>query len=669
MFEKDIIEKINRLREEIEYHNHKYYTLDNPIISDAEYDVLMRNLEGLEEDYPHLIIPDSPTQRIGAEPLEAFGTITHTLPMLSLQNALNHEEVHGFDERVRKLLSTDKEIEYVAEPKMDGLAVELIYIDGVYSGASTRGDGYTGEDVTQNLKTIRSIPMRLFQESKDRIIPSRLEVRGEVFIPIEAFEQLNKDREKKGESLFANPRNAAAGSVRQLDPRIAATRPLDIFCYGVGNIEGVRFTTHIETMETLKEWGLKVNPFIAVCNGVQEVIDYHRKMEKKRDSLSCELDGVVIKVNSLELQDRLGVLTRSPRWAIAYKFKPRQETTRIREITVNVGRTGAVTPVALLEPVRVGGVTIERSTLHNQDEIDRKDVREGDWVLIQRAGDVIPKIVMVIKERRTGGETPFYISDVCPLCGSTVVKNGAIYRCTGGLSCPAQLKETIRHFVSKRAMDIEGLGEKHVVQLIKNGLIKDVADLYYLEMDDMLSLERFADKSAENLLNAVEKSRHTTLSRLIYALGLRQVGEHIARVLAENFRNIESLMAADMESLLKIKEIGPETAESIVTFFKQENNRRVIDKLKDAGIEFPVEVKQKGRFSDKTFLFTGALKSFTREEAKKIVELEGGKVAISVNRNVDYLVAGGKPGSKYERAIAIGIEIVSEEEFRKLLGE
>ncbi|MFQ5901483.1 MAG: NAD-dependent DNA ligase LigA [Thermodesulfobacteriota bacterium] len=670
MSEKEIIEELKRIREEIGYHNYRYYTLDNPIISDAKYDLLMQRLEELEKQYPHLITPDSPTQRVGARPLETFGTITHTFPMLSLQNALNAEDLRGFDERVRKLLDTNEKIEYVAEPKMDGLAVELIYIDGVYSGASTRGDGYTGEDVSQNLKTVRPVPMRLMKESGAfHSVPSRLEVRGEVFMPVDAFEELNRKRGEKGEPLFANPRNAAAGSIRQLDPRMTADRPLDIFCYGVGDVQGATFETHMEALESLKRLGFKVNPLIEVCNGVEGVIDYHRKIEDKREDLPYELDGVVIKVNSLRLQERLGVLTRSPRWAVAYKFKPRQETTRIREIKVNVGRTGAVTPLALLEPVRLGGVTIERCTLHNQDEIDRKDIKIGDCVVIQRAGDVIPKIVTVIKERRTGKETPFCTPDLCPLCNSTVIKDGAIYRCTGGLSCPAQLKETIRHFASKRAMNIEGLGEKHVVQLIEKGLIEDVADLYRLERKDIAALERFADKSAENLLDAIGKSKKTTLSRLIYALGIRHVGEHIARVLARSFNKLEALMDADIDNLLEIKEIGPETAESIITFFKQTENKRVIKKLKEAGVEFPVELERGGRLSGKTFLFTGALKSFTREEAKRFVESEGGKTATSVSRNIDYVVVGEEPGSKYDLAKKLGIKIISEEEFGELLNK
>ncbi len=664
--EEKVKEEIERLREEINYHNYRYYVLDSPVISDAEYDALFRRLVELESKYPHLITPDSPTQRVGAKPLEEFGTVRHTIPMLSLNNAFDPQEVIEFDERVKRFLGIDEEIEYVAEPKLDGLAVELIYEEGRFVKGATRGDGYVGEDVTQNLKTIKSIPLRVLRDSPNPV-PRRLEVRGEVFMPIEAFEKLNKEREIKGEPLFANPRNAAAGSVRQLDPRITASRPLDIFCYGVGVVEGVTFSTHWEVLEALKGWGFKVNPHIRLCRGIEEALKYHDEMEEMRERLPYELDGVVLKVNSLELQERLGVLTRSPRWAIAYKFKPRQATTRIRDIVAQVGRTGALTPVAILEPVRVGGVTIERSTLHNQDEIDRKDIRIGDWVIVQRAGDVIPEVVAPVKDRRTGQERPYHLPDRCPLCGSAVIKEGAIHRCTGGLACPAQLKETIKHFASKRAMDIEGLGEKHVEQLLEKGLIRDVADIYYLKKEDLLKLERFAERSAENLLKSIEKSKKTTLPRLIYALGIRQVGEHMARVLADEFGSLEALMEADYERLLKIKEVGPETAESIVAFFREPHNRKVIEKLKKAGVTY--EVPKKGRLSGKTFVFTGALKAFTREEAKRLVEAEGGKVASSVSRKVDYVVVGESPGSKYEEARRLGIPMLTEEEFKELIGK
>ena len=684
MNEKEAIKELEKLREEINYHNHRYYILDSPVISDAEYDRLFKKLQELENNFPHLITPDSPTQRVGAMPLDEFKTIAHTIPMLSLNNANNVEEAREFDERVKRFLETKEEIEYVAEPKMDGLAIELVYVDGLFTAGSTRGDGYTGEDVTLNLRTVKSIPLRLLNKTVEKVkvegggtlplpIPARLEVRGEVFIPIKEFERLNREREERGEPAFANPRNAAAGSIRQLDSKITAIRPLDIYCYGIGALEGAKFKTHWEILHTLKGWGLKVNPFIKICKGIDEVIKYHEDMEEKRDRIPYELDGVVVKVNSLDLQDRLGILTRSPRWAVAYKFKARQETTRVKDIIVGVGRTGALTPVAVLEPVEVGGVTVERATLHNQDEVDRKDVRVGDTVVVQRAGDVIPEVVMVIKEKRTGSEKPFRLPEKCSLCGSAVVKEGAIHRCTGGLSCPAQLKEGIRHFAAKRAMNIEGLGDKHIDQFVEKGVIKDMADLYSLKKEDIAELERWADKSAQNLLDQIEKSKDTTLARMIYALGIRQVGEHMAKVLANNFGSLDELMKASYANLMEIHEIGPETAESIVTFLKEGHNRNVIEKLKRAGVKFPRSpLFQRGvrgdlRFKGKQFVLTGTLSGFTRGEAKELIESLGGRITSSVSKNTDYVIAGAEPGSKYDKAVELGIKILNEEEFKDLL--
>ncbi len=676
MDEKKALKEIEKLREEINYHNYRYYILDSPVISDAEYDRLFKRLLELEEKFPFSLTPDSPTRRIGAKPLEEFKSAAHTIPMLSLNNANTTDEAREFDERIKRFLETDKDVEYIAEPKMDGLAIELIYTNGIFAAGSTRGDGYTGEDVTVNLRTIKSIPLKLQVkaevEGKHSLplpIPVHLEVRGEVFIPVKAFERLNKDREEKGEQLFANPRNAAAGSLRQLDSRITAERPLDIYCYGAGAIEGAKFKTHWDILHALKKWGLKVNPFIKICKGIEEVIQYHEDMEKRREELPYELDGIVVKVNSLDLQDRLGVLTRSPRWAVAYKFKARQETTKVMDIIVGVGRTGALTPVAVLEPVVVGGVTVERATLHNQDEVDRKDVRVGDWVIVQRAGDVIPEVVMAINDRRSGAEKPFKMPDKCPLCGSAVTKDGAIHRCTGGLSCPAQLKEGIRHFASKRAMNIEGLGDKHIEQFVDNGVIKDAADLYSIKKEDITGIERWADKSAENLLNRIKKSKNTTLSRFIYALGIRQVGEHISRVLSKNFNGLDELMEASYDKLMEIHEIGPETAESIVTFFKERHNREVIERLKKAGVKTVVS----GQWSvvsplkNKQFVLTGTLSSFTREQAKELIESLGGRVISAVSKKTDYVIAGAEPGSKYDKAKELGVKILNEEEFKKLL--
>lgn len=685
----DIIKNIEKLREEINFHNYRYYVLDNPVVSDAEYDRLMQQLAEIETKHPDFITPDSPTQRIGAKPLEAFGTITHTIPMLSLNNAFSADEAREFDERTKKILKISHAIEYVAEPKIDGLAIELVYEGGKFIAGSTRGNGYIGEDVTQNLKTIKSIPMRLLEGaegmgrkawSKNPMphalcpmpspcpMPSRLEVRGEVFLPIKAFKRLNEARLQTGEPLFANPRNAAAGSLRQLDPKITAARPLDMFCYGIGTVEGIKFKTHWEILQTLKTFGFKINPLIKLCNGIEDVLDYHNNLERNRNNLNYEVDGMVLKVNSLDSQEQLGVITRSPRWAIAYKFKPRQKTTKIKEIIVGVGRTGALTPVAIMEAIEIGGVTIERATLHNQDEIDKKDIQVGDTVIVQRAGDVIPEVVMVIKEKRIGQEIPFKIPERCPLCSSKVEQFGTIHFCTGGLSCPAQLKETIIHFASKKAMDIEGLGSKHIEQFVDEGLIKDVADLYYLKKDDILKLERWAEKSADNFIEAIEKSKNPTLPRLIYALGIRQVGEYMAHVLAEEFGTVETIMEADKESLLSIHDIGHETAESIYDFFQEPHNVKVIEKLRKGGVIFPQMKKGSGKLAGKTFIFTGSLQSFSRDEAKKLVEEQGGKTASAVNKKIDYVVVGKEPGSKYEEAKSLELKIITEEEFKNLLG-
>jgi len=628
----------------------------------------MRCLEELEAAFPDLVTPDSPTQRVGALPAAAFGTIKHTIPMISLANALTRDEALEFDARVKRHLGLGPEdkIEYVGEPKMDGLAVELIYEDGVFIKGSTRGNGVVGEDVTQNLKTVRSIPLRLTKNA-----PRLLEARGEVFLPLDAFRKINREREERGEPLFANPRNAAAGSLRQLDPRVTAARPLDIFCYGLGVVEGASPSTHLESLELLKNSGLRVNPFVKLLAGIEAAIEYHDELEARRDSLNYELDGAVLKVNSLELQKRLGAVTRSPRWAIAYKFVPKQESTRVIRIEVGVGRTGALTPVAILEPVFVGGVTIERATLHNLDEVERKDVRPGDTVIVQRAGDVIPEVLSVIMDKRPSGAEPFRMPSACPECGSAVDRVGAIHYCTGGLLCPAQLKESIRHFASKRAMDIEGLGDKHIEQFIEAGLLKDVADIYAcLSAESLKNLAKWKDKSIANLLGGIEKSRHPALERLIYALGIKGVGEHMARLLAKRFGSIEKLMEMDEQGLLSVHEIGPETARSIVDFFSEPHNLKVMEKLKAAGVVFPVEegAASIGALSGKVFLFTGALASFTRDEAKDLVESLGGEAASSVSKKVDFVVAGEEAGSKYAKAKKLGLRILNEEEFRKMVG-
>ena len=665
----DAKKRIEELRKEIRHHDYLYYVLNKPEISDAEYDKLMQELRELEEMYPDLITPDSPTQRVGAPPAEEFKTVKHTKPMLSLDTVLNEEEMRRFDDRVRRELGVEK-VEYVVEPKLDGLSVEVIYENGVLTRGSTRGDGINGEDVTENIKTIRSIPLRL--REKELKAPARLAVRGEVIMHIKDFEELNKKLIEKGEEPLANPRNAAAGSLRRLDPRETAERPLDAFFYEIMLLEGDTVKTQWDALQKIKAWGLKVNPHVRKCDGIEDVVRYHVEMGEKRDNLDYEIDGVVVKVNNIEYQDRLGVKARSPRWAVAYKFPPRLEKTQIMDIVVQVGRTGILTPVALLRPVDVSGVTVSRATLHNQDYIDQMDVRIGDFVRIGRAGDVIPEVVEVLKEERTGKEKKFHIPDKCPVCGSKVVREGAYYRCTGGLSCIAQLKRSIQHFASKGAMDIEGLGGKIVDLLVDNGLVRRISDLYNIRKEDLLKLPRFAEKSADNLIKAIEKSKEQPLPRFIYALGIPNVGEHIARVLAENFKSIENLKKAREENLLRIYEIGPEIAESVVSFFSEKRNLEELDRLARAGVKALTEVmeeKKPGILEGKTFVFTGELDSFTREEAKRIVEELGGRAASSVSRKTDYVVVGKNPGSKYEKAKQLGVKIISEDEFKKLIGK
>jgi len=663
--------RLEELRELINYHNYRYYVLDSPEIPDAEYDRLFRELLELERQFPDLVTPDSPSQRVGAPPLEEFETVAHTIPMLSLDNAFSAEEMRDFDDRCRRLLGLSGPLEYVAEPKLDGLAVELVYENGVLAVGSTRGDGFTGENVTQNLRTIKSIPLRLI--TRELPAPERLEVRGEVIMNLEDFRKLNEQRERNGEPPFANPRNAAAGSVRQLDPSVTASRPLDIYCYGYGQIIGPTFGTHLEVLEAFRKWGFKVNPHVQLCRGVEEVEEYYHRMAELREELPYEIDGVVVKVNRLDYQRQLGEKTRSPRWAIAWKFAARQEMTQVENIVAQVGRTGVLTPVAILKPVRVSGVVVSRATLHNQDEIDRLDVRIGDWVVVQRAGDVIPEIVSVVKSKRTGKEKPYHLPDRCPVCGAKVerLEGEVAHRCTNA-SCPAQLKERIKHFASKRAMDIDGLGEKLIDQLVDKGLVKDVADLYYLRKEDLLKLERMADKSAQNILDAIEASKDRSPDRVLYALGIRYVGEHMARVLINHFGSFEALRRATYDDLIAIPEVGPAVAQAVVSFFQQPENLELLDRLAKAGVKLerkPEEAEAGPRpFEGKTFVFTGALQSMTREEAQELVERLGGRAASSVSRKTDYVVVGENPGSKAQRARELGIPMISEEEFRRMAG-
>jgi DNA ligase (NAD+) len=665
---KDAINRrAKRLREAIEYHNYRYYVWDDPEISDAEYDQMMRELEKFEADYPELYDPNSPTQRVGAPPLEEFETVTHTIPMLSLANGQNEVEVREFDQRVRRFLGGDGDITYVAEPKLDGLAVELVYERGNLVIGSTRGDGVNGENITQNLRTIKTIPLTLM--GKEIPIPERLEVRGEVYMEINGFKELNKRREALGEPLFANPRNAAAGSLRQLDPGITANRPLNIFFYGLGEVVDYTFKTHWQFLNILPHWGFRVNPLARQCRDIDDAIAYYSEISQERESLPYEIDGVVIKVDELDLQSRLGVISRNPRWALAYKFRPKQETTKVLDIIPQVGRTGAITPVAILEPVRVGGIEISRATLHNQDEIDKKDVQIGDTVIVQRAGDVIPEVVTVVESKRTGGERKYRIPHRCPVCGADVVRleNEAVHRCIG-LSCPAQLKGRVKHFASKRAMDIDGLGDKLVAQLVDKGLVRDVADLYQLSREDLVALERMADKSAQNILDAFERSKKKPLAKFIYALGVRHVGEHLSEVLAKELKSIGNFFRVTEEELLAIREVGPELAQSVVRFFRDERNRGVMEKLQEAGLTIGEPgVDERAKLAGLTFVFTGALDSYARDEARLLVESLGGRTASSISKKVDYVVVGSDPGSKYERAKELGVTVLTERQFREMV--
>jgi DNA ligase (NAD+) len=663
--------RADKLRELINYHNRRYYVLDSPEISDAEYDRLMRELIEIEERFPRLVTDDSPTQRVGAPPLDKFEIVTHGLPMLSLSNVTTEAELLEFDDRVRRMLGTDGEIEYVGEPKMDGLAVELVYEDGRFILGSTRGDGYSGENITLNLRTIRTVPLLLAKN--DRFpVPRLLEVRGEIYLGVEEFRRLNTRRDEEGEPAFANPRNAAAGSVRQLDSSITASRPLSLACYGVGSAQGAAFSTHWEVLRALGAWGFRINSEIELLTGAAAVVDYHRRMEGRRDDLPFEIDGVVIKVNDLPLQERLGATSRAPRWATAFKFAPRQAQTRIKSIEVSVGRTGVLTPTAHLEPVRVGGVTVSRASLHNQDEIDRKDIREGDRVIVERSGDVIPYVVGVLADGRDGSERPFHIPDRCPVCHEAVVRmEGEVaYRCINA-ACPAKLKEAIFHFASKRAMDIDGLGEKLIDKIVDEKLVTDFADIYTIKEETWAGLERMAEKSAKNIREAVDRSRTVELSRFINALGIRLVGEHLAQVLADRFGTIDELMKATTEALTAVDEVGPAVAKSVHDFFAEPKNRQLIEKMvgKEVITIKPPEKSSHQPLAGITFVITGTLSAMSRDAAEEAVRRLGGSAKSSVSAKTDYLVAGADPGSKLTKARGLGVEIITEDEFLKKIGE
>ncbi len=669
---KPVAARAARLRDEIERANHSYYGLDAPTLPDAEYDRLLRELQGLESQYPALATPDSPTLRVGGAPLPAFAQVKHATPMLSLNNALSPEEVEAFDRRVREGLETDGEVEYAVEPKFDGLAISLTYERGVFALGATRGDGYTGEDVTANLRTVRALPLRL----RGKSAPETLELRGEVMILKRDFEALNSEQREKGKKEFANPRNAAAGSLRQLDSRVTASRRLTFFAYGLGRFTGggVPGDRHSRQLEFLEALGFPVTRDRHVVHGVEGLLGYYRDIERRRAGLPYQIDGVVYKVDSLRQQERLGYVSRAPRFAVAHKFPAEEEMTQVLGIDVQVGRTGALTPVARLAPVSVGGVTVTNATLHNEDEVRRKDVHIGDYVIVRRAGDVIPEVVSVVKERRPRKVQSFHLPERCPVCGSRVERpeDEAIARCTAGLYCPAQRKQALLHFASRRAMDIEGLGDKLVDQLVDQGLVESPADLYRLEPDQLAGLERMGEKSASNLLDAIEKSRNTTLARLIFALGIRNVGEATARDLARYFGSLGALIEADEAVLQRVPDVGPVVAASISRFFREPHNREIVKQLRKLGVRW-TESEPQGATSlplaGKTFVLTGTLPHLTREDVKERIEALGGKVAGSVSKKTHYVVVGADPGSKSEKARELGITMLDEGGLLKLLDE
>jgi DNA ligase (NAD+) len=665
-----IQQQVAHLRAELNEHNYYYYVLDDPRIPDSEYDRLMRELQSLEAQYPELITADSPTQRVGASPLSVFAEVVHTLPMLSLGNAFAEEEVYEFDQRVRERLGVAK-IEYAAEPKLDGLAVSLRYEQGILVKAATRGDGNRGEEVTQNVKTIKEIPLRLRGDN----YPPVLEVRGEVFMPKAGFERWNQQQLVKGEKPFANPRNAAAGSLRQLDARNTAVRPLSFFGYAVGVVAGAELPSrHSEMLYTLRTWGLPISSYLQVVHGTKGCLEYYQNMQVHRDALPFEIDGVVYKVNNLVQQAELGFVSRAPRWAIAHKFPAQEELTQVLDIEVQVGRTGALTPVARLAPVSVGGVTVTNATLHNQDEIARKDVRVGDTVIVRRAGDVIPEVVRVLVDKRPSHSQPFQMPTHCPVCGSVVMRpeGEAVARCTGGLFCPAQRKQALQHFASRRAMNVEGLGEKLVEQLIDGNLVNHVADIYTLTHDQWAGLERMGDKSADRIMKALEKSKATTLATVLFALGIRDVGEGTARILAQHFGSLEKLRQATEEELQKVSEVGPIVAKHILVFFQQPHNLEVINRLQEVGVYWEESMQKTATaqpLAGQTFVLTGTLSNMTREEAKARLQALGAKVSGSVSKKTNYVVAGEKAGSKLEKAQELGVKVIDERELKVLLGE
>jgi DNA ligase (NAD+) len=673
----EVKERIEKLRAEINHHNYRYYVLDSPEISDAEYDELMRELKQLEEKYPQFLTPDSPTQRVGAAPVEAFGVVEHRFPLLSLGNAFSNDELAAWYKRTSKLITGEK-FDFACEHKIDGLAVALTYVNSRLTTGATRGDGFRGENITQNLRTIRSIPLSVPKDA-----PPRFEVRGEVFLPKAGFEKLNRERAKEGLPLFANPRNAAAGSVRQLDPRITAKRPLDIYIYMLGWAEGKATPpTHWETMEYLKSLGFKINPNNKLLASIEQVEEFHRTWVERRESLRYEADGIVVKVNQLDLQERLGSIGHEPRWAIAYKFPAIEGTTLLKSIEISVGRTGTLNPYAVLEPVSVGGVTIRSAALHNEDDIRRKDIREGDTVIIRRAGEVIPEVVEPIKTKRTGQEKEFNLLEkifnkekkrpACPVCGAEVVKpqGEVMYYCSNA-ACPAQAQQRIEHFASRGAMDIRGIGESNSALLLKEGLVKDVADLYYLKdkKEQLLQLERMAEKSVTNMLNAIEKSKDTPLPRVIFALGVRHVGEEMAEIIARHFGSMDKLANASREELMSIPTVGPKIADSIIAFFREKENRKIIERLKKAGVKLEEKIVKPEELplAGLEFVITGRLETFSRQEAEARIKALGGSTGSSVTKKTTYLVVGADAGSKLAKAQELGTKQLTEEELLRLL--
>jgi len=671
----DVQEQIDRLRKEIRYHNYRYHVLDDPEIPDAEYDRLIRDLQRFEKDHPELVTPDSPTQRVGAKPIAEFGSVVHRLPMLSLENAFSEEELRDFHRRVTQRLELEEEanhLRYAAEPKLDGAAVSLVYDNGVLVQGATRGDGTTGEDITHNVRTIDSVPLRLLGDD----YPKTLEVRGEVFMPKAGFEEYNERAREAGEKTFVNPRNAAAGSLRQLDPRLTAERPLDMYVYSVGFVDGGALPErHSEILNQLQLWGLKTCPQRRVVEGVDGCLAYYAEMAARREALSYEIDGIVYKVDELRLQRELGFVSRAPRWAIAHKFPAQEEMTKVVGIEFQVGRTGALTPVARLDPVFVGGVTVSNATLHNIDELHRTDVRVGDSVIVRRAGDVIPEVVSVIRSRRPKKTKPVQLPSKCPVCGSSVVREEgeAVARCTGGLYCSAQRAQALKHFISRKAMDIEGLGSKLIDQLVANERVRTPADLYQIQKDELSAMERMGEKSAQNLMRSIERSKATSLARFLYALGIREVGEATAVALATHFGKLSNIMTADESELLGVPDVGPVIASRIRAFFDEPHNREVIERLQDSGIAWPesepVTAAGDGPLSGKTFVLTGTLLELTRDQAKALIQERGGKVTNSVSMKTDFVVYGEKPGSKLRKAQSLDVVTLDESAFKTLLAD